>query len=139
MKRVIPFLLIFLVVPLCLAFLGTSPKPKGQTTFEVHWYGIPFQGACPSSVYADSGTPIYVYVSANSTGPWTYNRIDHVEDNGDYDVHFYQESGKPWIEFCVVQAPADSDSVWLKNNNCNPVIFNGKKEGIKNQDIVRGY
>lgn len=139
MRRPILILSIFVLMSLIVAFIGASKNPRGQTSFEVHWYGTAFQGACPNSVYADSGTPIYVYVSANSSGPWTYKRTDHVVDDGDYDVHFYQETSKPWIEFCVAQVPSDSDSVWLKNNNCNPVIFNGKKEAIRNQDIVRGF
>ena len=131
MKR--PFILLAILIPFLFSFLGLSQTPKGQTAFEVHWWGKAFQGACPSSTYTDSLTPIYVYVAASGGGPWSYKRTDYVMANGDYDVHFYQISSKPWIEFRTVQ----NDTIpWLKNTNCFRVRFH-KTSAVRNQDIVR--
>ena len=136
MKR---FYIILVLLSLALAFsvLGTSPEKKGVVTVEVHWYGKAFQGECAGSTYADSGTAIYVYAAAGSNGPWYYKCTDRVARYGDYDVHFYQEETRPWVEFATSQPP--DSSLWLKNDNCNIVRFYIKKEGIKNQDIVKGY
>ena len=138
MRRSFILLVILLIIPLSFAFLGITPKQRAQTALEVHWWGKAFKGACPSSTYADSGTPIYVYVSASSNGPWSHKRTDYVGDNGDYDVHFYQETSKPWVEFCTVR-DSIADSLWLKNDDCNVVRFHIKEDAVKNQDICRGY
>jgi len=136
MKR---FYIVLVLLLLVLAFsvLGTSPEKKGVVTVEVHWYGKAFQGECVGSTYADSGTAIYVYTAVTSNGPWSYKCTDRVARYGDYDVHFYQEETRPWVEFATSQPP--DSSLWLKNDNCNIVRFYIKKEGIKNQDIVKGY
>lgn len=60
---------IILIIPLSLAFLGISPKPKAQTALEVYWWVKSFEGACPSSTYADLRIPIYIYVGATTSEP----------------------------------------------------------------------
>ncbi|OQX56184.1 MAG: hypothetical protein B5M53_02775 [Candidatus Cloacimonas sp. 4484_209] len=115
---------------------STSPEKRGIQTVEVHWYGKAFKGVCPSTTYADSGIAIYVYTAITSSGPWYYKRTDRVARYGDYDVHFYQEETRPWVEF---RTSLFDTVTWLKNNNCYPVRFYIKKEGIKNQDVVRGF
>jgi len=135
MKR---FYLVLVLLSLALAFsvLGTSPEKKGVQTIEVHWYGKAFKGTCPGTTYADSGTAIYVFTAVTSNGPWSYKRTDRIVRYGDYDVHFYQEETRPWVEF---RTSLLDSATWLKNNNCYPVRFYIKREGIRNKDIVRGF